>query len=202
MSALTPPPMPTSPSADLPDQLAIVSRTFARLFGARWHQQGSDPKTLATWERALAVNGISPAQIQRGLRAATALAWPPTCGEFIALCRDPEPALDAAIAEATRWARTVETHDGAWSHPAIGAAARKVGDYALRHKDERTIERIFGAELRRALEAHYRGEQLDLPVRRLAHDTRPRPQGPDQVQRARGFIADLQRHFGVPAGEG
>ena len=99
MSALTPPPMPTSPSADLPDQLAIVSRTFARLFGARWHQQGSDPKTLATWERALAVNGISPEQIQRGLRAATALAWPPTCGEFIALCRDPEPTLDAAIAE-------------------------------------------------------------------------------------------------------
>lgn len=197
MSALTPQPTPTSPDAELPTQVAMLSRVFARLFGARWREQGSDPKTLQTWERAFALNGLTPAQLQRGLQACTTLAWPPTCGEFIALCFDPVPDLHEAIAEAAAWARNLEHHDGTWSHPAVGAAARKVGDYAIRHLDERTLQRRFEREYTRAIEAHRRGEQLDVPARRLAHDTSPRPQGPEQLARAKAHIDEIRQLLGA-----
>lgn len=197
MGELTPQLPNSSPARELAPVVAQVSVVFARLFGARWREQGSDPKTLRTWERAFERAGLTPDDIRRGLAAASPLGWPPTCGEFIALCREPVPAVEVAMAEAARWAHSVENHNGSWSHPAIGAAARKVGDYQLRHLDERTLRRRFEAEYRAALEAAYRGEKLDLPLRRLPHDPKPGPQTAEQKARASSLIADLAQHLGV-----
>lgn len=197
MGELTPPPLNSSPARELATAVAQVSVVFARLFGARWREQGSDPKTLSTWERAFQHAGLRPEQIRRGLAAAALRDWPPTCGEFVALCRDPVPPVEVAMAEAARWAHSVETHDGTWSHPAIGAAARKVGDYQLRHLDERTLRRRFEAEYREAVEAAHRGAVLDLPKRRLAHDPKPGPQSAEQKARAQALITDLAQHLGM-----
>jgi hypothetical protein len=196
MSALTPQPSSTSTPADLAPVVAQVSMTFGRLFGPRWREQGSDPKTLATWERTFALARLGPDDIRRGLAAAAMLEWPPSCGEFVSLCRAPVPSIEAALAEAARWSHQVEQHNGEWSHPAIGAAARKVGDHALRTLDAQTQRRRFEPEYRAAVAAHWRGEPLELPLRRLAHDPKPGPQTPEQVQRSLSIIDEIRRGFG------
>lgn len=196
MNSLTQPPPNTSASAELAPLVAQLSMVFARLFGQKWRDQGSDPKTLRTWERAFAHAGLREEDIRRGMAAASGLPWPPSCGEFVALCREPVPSLEAAMAEAARWAHGVETHDGTWSHPAVGAAARKVGDFALRNHDQRSLARRFESAYRDTVAAHHRGEELDLPLKRLAHDPKPGPQTAEQVQRSLATIAELRRHFG------
>ena len=193
-------PSSSSTAGDLAPAVAQVSMVFARLFHHRWQRAGADPKTLATWQRAFEVAGLTPTDIQRGLRAAALLTWPPTAGEFIDLCHEPVPSLEAALAEAARWSHTVEIHDGTWSHPAIGAAARKVGDHALRHLDERSLARRFEPLYREAITQHRAGVVLDLPLPRLAHDAKPGPQSEAQVQRSVSLINDLRQHFNLAGG--
>lgn len=190
---------PSSPVAELASAVAVMSRAFARMFGQRWSTQGSDPKTLATWEAALRDEGVDAVALRRGLRAAKRLAWPPTLGEFIELCHGPTPDLPSALAEAARWARTIETHDGAWSHPAVGAAARLVGVYALTHLPERTLAQRFEPHYRAAIVRHRRGEALDLPLRQLRHDCRPTAEAVAINDRKRQLIRETAELLGVPS---
>ena len=72
MVSLSGPMRPSMPTcADGPDPMAqavaLVFRTFTRAFGARWAAQGSDPKSLAVWERKLAKAGITPEQVRAAI---------------------------------------------------------------------------------------------------------------------------------------
>lgn len=185
MSTLTPLRSNSSNPADLALQVAKVSTTFQRLFHQRWTQAGSDPRTLAVWERAFQVARLMPEDVIRGLAKAAMLDWPPSAGEFIRLCRPPAPDLAVALAEAGRWARDVAGHDGQWSHPAVGAAAKAVGDFRLRNMGDRELARLFGDHLATMLERHNRGEELSQPVVQRIEDQAKRAVVLTDVDRAR-----------------
>lgn len=141
--------------------VATVFRTFARAFGGRWAAVGTDPKAPIVWERKLLAAKVRPEQVLAAVAPATDLAFPPTLGEFVALCRPKLPDEVAAITEAGRWARGEAVQ---WTHPVIGATARAVGSYALRHLAERDLRRLWCDTWRQMAERFHAGEALDVPT--------------------------------------
>lgn len=174
-----------------------MSQTFARLFGPRWRDQGSDPHTLEVWLRALELARVEPHQVRAGLAKAAMLTWPPTAGEFVALCKPPLPSLLSAYAEAVRWARDPAAFGVTWSHDVVGAAARQCGDFRLRQLTEDQGRRLFADTLREMIARHDRGEDLAPAVQpKLEHEiSAPGFRVPRMT--AEEAMADLRRSLGL-----
>jgi hypothetical protein len=191
--------MPTSsavasPQArdDVRTATAEVFAVFQRLFGRRWADTAGDGHARPAWLAAFRHAGLNVQDIKRGLAAASGLTWPPSCGEFIELCRPPAPTVAAALAEAVRW---VHGQVGEWSHPAVGAAARDVGSWQLRHGTERELLATFGAAYRQMVDRHRRGDPLDVPTIRAlpreVHRSVPRGAEPPAVRQAIAMASAL-----------
>lgn len=146
--------------ADLRQAVAEVFSVFQRCFRHLWRESFDDPKARPTWYAAIGRAGLSAADVRFGLGRAALNKRPPTCGEFIEICREDQPSLETALAEAVRWANGQVFE---WAHPAIGAAARIVGAWAIKSGDERDIRVRFGAAYTRSIQRHGRGEPLDVP---------------------------------------
>lgn len=114
------------------------------------------------WARDLENEGLTEADIHRGLKASRTEEWPPTVGEFIAGCRPsaaqlgvPEPR--AAYIAACR---------GIWPHPIVYHVAGEIGRYELRTRTERETWPAFEALYKRALNELRRGRTFEMPTRR------------------------------------
>lgn len=199
--------MPTSQAAadrgpdDLVHTIALLFRVFARAFGTKWRATFEDPQAPAVWERKLRASGLSPEAVRAGMGPATNLAFPPSLGEFIGLCKPPAPLLDAALREAMAWHPDTEH---AWTHPAIGATAREVGYWRLHSQDDRQVRALFDSIYRQMLDRHARGEGLDQPaVRALESPTEKRtttPRGAPVPESVAQAIAEAARLLGDPNG--
>lgn len=191
------------PDVDMPAEIAKVFATFARCFGARWERTGNDRQAPVVWQRAFEVAGLTPAQIRFGLERSSQLAWPPTTGEFIELATFDEPSEADAFREAATWASGRKPADEAWNHPAVAAAAAKIGAHRLRLATEVEARRIFAVTYRQCIADHRAGRLPDLvPRYALPSPGQCRPViTPEQRKRVRAtHIADLAKFFG--AGEG
>ena len=153
---------PSSPStAELAKATALLFEVFAARFGAKWTRTYEDPMARRIWARDLENEGLTADDINRGLRVSRAGEWPPTVGEFIALCRPsatelgiPEPR--AAYLAACR---------GLWPHAIVYHVAGQVGRYELRTRTERETWPQFEALYKRAIDDVRRGRVFELPVR-------------------------------------
>jgi hypothetical protein len=112
------------PSTALPSEW--VERIFTRLsamYGDKLARMwaGLDPEAVkAEWAEAL--GGFTGTEILVGLNSARSLTWPPTLGEFMALCR-PEPPYEALF---------IAAQLGHRNDPVSYWAARAYGTYELR----------------------------------------------------------------------
>ncbi|TPG50650.1 hypothetical protein EAH75_04220 [Rhodanobacter glycinis] len=151
--------------------VAELFSVFQRKYGPRWRDRFEDPAARPTWFASLRAAGVTAAMVKRGLaklsvpgaRAPGNAGWPPSDEEFIELCVLSAPTVDTALREAQAWSRAA-SHE--FSHAAIGAAARSVGQWSLRSLDERELRRVFGAAYATALQRLARGESLDMPIPR------------------------------------
>lgn len=80
---------------------------FRALFGAKFTSQFDDPKFyniwLVTWANGL--KGLTKTQMLEGLKKCVDLAWPPSIGEFRALCRsEHQPNYETLFHEAAKLA--------------------------------------------------------------------------------------------------
>ncbi|NMW24884.1 hypothetical protein HFP05_11090, partial [Rhodanobacter denitrificans] len=133
-------------------QMAVAKLfcVFQRKYGHRWRDRFEDEAARPTWFASLRAAGVTAAMVTQGLaklsvpgsRAPGNVGWPPSDEEFIELCVPSAPTVDVALREAMAWTRAA-THE--FSHPAIGAAAKSVGQWSLRSLDERELRRVFGA---------------------------------------------------------
>lgn len=151
----------SQPEAELRVAVAEMFSVFQRLFTHRWTATFNDDKARPAWFAALRAAGLTAVDVRAGMARASQLEWPPTAGEFVKLCRPAVPSSLEALTEAATWARGA--HDGAWSHPAVGAAARAIGSWKLRNLPERDLAALFGNTYGQMVERHHRGEILDVP---------------------------------------
>lgn len=175
---------------------ALLFRVFARAFGAKWRATFEDRAAPAVWERKFRLAGLSAAAIRAGIGPATDLDFPPSLGEFVALCRPSAPLLDDALRESVAWVPDIER---AWSHPAVGATARQVGHWRLHSLDDRRLRPLFASIYSQMLDRFAKGEALDLPVvRALPAEVRTvTPRGAEPPDSVRSAIAEAARALGV-----
>lgn len=182
---------------DVVHAVALLFRVFARAFGAKWRSTFEDPQAPVVWERKLRSMGFDASQIRAGIGPATNLEFPPSLGEFMALCRPSAPGLDAALREAMRWD---PAHEFAWSHPAVGATAAEVGHWRMHTSDDRQLRQLFGGIYAQMLERARRGERLDIPVVRAALPPEirtPIPAGAPTPPAVAAAIAEAARYLGI-----
>lgn len=193
----------STPTSHGPDDLALavgmLFRVFGRAFGSKWRATFEDPQAPLVWERKFSSIGMSAEMVRSGIGPATDLAFPPSLGEFIALCRAEAPHPDAALREAIRWQPDREF---AWSHPAIGAAARDIGYHTLHAMKDRRLRPLFADVYRQMLVRFARGESLELPaVRALPAEVRVvPPRGEPTSPATAAAIAQAARACGVRNG--
>jgi hypothetical protein len=105
----------------------MASRYGAR-FADAWH--GCDLEVVkADWADDLA--GYMPSEIAAGLDRMKAKPFPPTCPEFLLLCRpalDPDTAYHEAVRE---YRKRFDKGDDTWSRPEIFWAAQTIGHHDL-----------------------------------------------------------------------
>ena len=137
------------------------------LYGSRFGQQwaGLTPREIKTaWNQRLA--DYTPAEIQRGLDACSALDWPPSLPEFMRLCR---PALNAEAAYHEAVAGMVARNSGErgeWSHPGIYWAAVRVTSHDLLSMGWQAIRGRWEAALRDVM-AKGRWDPVPEPTKAL-----------------------------------
>lgn len=160
------------PSAEV---IELLFRTFCRRFTSRWRDNYEDPKARELWRRDL--KGLTDFHVKRGLHLSADLQWPPSPGEFRALCQpSPQdlglPSLDQAFREACVGVTPQRTHS--WSHAAVYQAALAAGRWELLNlpvnQSRPLFERAYAVLVRRVLN----GEQLDTPIPRALPKSLPR----------------------------
>lgn len=118
-----------------------IFRFLEDRFGAKFIDSlGGLPRerVMLAWREELI--GYTPREIKRGLHACRGRTWPPTCMEFLALCR---PVMDAK----TEWAEAREQMairlrgqgDDRWSRPQVYWAAATIGGYDLQMMGWETV---------------------------------------------------------------
>lgn len=175
--------------------VAELFSVFQRLFGHRWKATFDDSKSRPAWFAVLRKAGCTPAAVRDGMARAAMLAWPPTCGEFVDLCRADEPPVDLAIIEAIRWANGQVFE---WTHPAVGAAAKSIGAWSMKTSNDRDLRARFASVYAKMIDRHRCGEQLSVPYmqalpRELRTTTPAGQPAPRAVQAEIDRIADLLR---------
>ena len=120
--------------------LSAIDRLYARfasMYMHKWSSHFTSPDVIADWKKAwtsaLIDSGITFQMALEGIERCRAEhpTWPPTEGQFIALCR---PAVDYedAFNYAVRELRKRKTNEDSWPVPAVYWAAMDFGQYELR----------------------------------------------------------------------
>lgn len=112
------------------------------------------------WSQDFARHGVSPQMVLAAIERCNTeyVDWPPSCPQFIAMCR---PVIDyeQAFRDAVQQMRRRRTNEDFWPHPAIYWAAVDFGLYELR-----TVS--YGqaaARWKRLLDKRLQSECLDVP---------------------------------------
>ena len=84
---------------------------------------------MRSWGDAL--SGYKVGEVKAGLRACRTRPWPPTLGEFLALCR-PAPDFERSFAEAQEQVSRRSFGEDRWSSKAVYWTAVEFGFYDLR----------------------------------------------------------------------
>jgi len=160
---------------------------FLRIFGGKWLPTAEDERARSTWLRALELKRLTVGELNRGLARCVEREWPPSIGEFLGLCgRSGPPTQQAALAEAQRALGRFRAHE--WSHPAVEAAARRLGSFDL-NRAMSDVRRAWSYEYEMACRAWESGTlEMERP-QALTH------QGPttDQiVERNSRLAAELR----------
>lgn len=191
---------PTSQNeaGELARAVAVVFKTFARAFATKWEKTLNDPRAPVVWERTMAMARLTVPQIRGGLAKAVLLAWPPSAGEFVELCRDPVPLEHAALEEAIAWAKAPASDEPfEWTHPAIRAAARAIGAWDIRAMSSRDLRRTWSDVWRKVLERYQRGEPLEVAQRKaLSHGLDRSARQREVTTAGQAAIAAMARSFG------
>lgn len=144
-----------------PSQVGVLFKVFARRFSHKWEKTNNDPKARSVWLQDLRHNGVTDEMINAGIVKASTLDWPPSCGEFIKLCRPSAEDIGAPAPEDAYSAAAV----GNWSlHPLVWHAAKAVGTYELRNHAEANTRPRFLREYDQMVKRYASGERFDLPV--------------------------------------
>lgn len=179
------------------DGVALIDHLFNRLDGLyphRWRSAFANQHAIANWRQAwaegLAEEGMTMAEIKRGLVACRRLFdWPPSFAEFVKACR---PAIDyeRAFIEAVEQMRRRETGADAWSMPAIYWAAVKLGSDLSAHPFP-AVKGRWRAALDDAIEGVRTGKlPAAVPQRREALPAPGQRRVPPEV--ARRGLADIR----------
>ena len=177
---------------------------MAAIYGHRWTSSyGTCTSTaFSVWLRGLA--DIEPKQLGAGLAkclerrdikdAARVDPWPPTLPEFRALCL-PSPEDLGLPSEDTAYRAAAS---GDWSlHPAVWAAARKVGTWELRRLPETVMRSRFVSEYRSVMGGVMAGQAFPQPpadVPAIEFDRTP-PEYRESVARERRVLAAGENPF-------
>lgn len=179
--------------------VATLFRVFVRSFHGRFRALAEDPRAMHVWDRKLRSRGVRPETVLAAIGLATDREWPPTLGEFVALCRESVPSAATALSEAMRW---VPGHEFAWSHPAIAASAKDIGHSQLHRMRDRQLRPLWEDVYRQMLARHARGESLEVPaVRALPSEIRTTtPAGAPLSASTAAAIAEARRLLGLRHG--
>lgn len=173
---------------------AVIDRLFDRMaliFGARLADQWrglalEDIKEV--WAEALA--DLTMDDLKTGVDGLRHLKFPPTIGEFRALCRPPVDYEGLFKRAAQQYARRVYGGGDDWPSPAVFWAAARIG----RDMIERTWEDLKGrwkTELDRALAEERAGALPEIPPAREALPAPGHTYTPDRVAEIRKRINEL-----------
>lgn len=179
--------------------VAAVFTVFARRFSHRWAPTFNDSLARSAWQFDFENVKLTPREILGGIIRVGVREWPPSTGEFIALCRDyGVPSVAAGLAEAVR-ARQVGFFEHAWSHPVVGAAARAIGTWGFANSSAHDLGRQWQAAWTEALEAHRMGRLVLSTTPQLTHQPISEPEYQVPRMSAAEAMQDLARWMGVEA---
>lgn len=126
-------------------KLSAIDRLYARfdaMYMQKWRSHFTSPEVIEDWKKAwssaLVRNGITLQMALAGLERCSAEypKWPPSEGEFVALCKPPldyEEAFHDAVRQMHKRQMADPKDPDVWPHPAIYWAAMDFGQYELRH---------------------------------------------------------------------
>lgn len=186
--------------------ISLMDHLFNRLDGMypnKWRASFGSEQAIENWRQAWAEafieEGITPAAVQNGLRAARVkFPWPPSLTEFLTACRpdfDPEKAWHEAVRQ---MALRVSGKKDSWSHPAIYWAAVKFS-WELRTMSYPQIKARWESEL------EFQRKQPDwpeIPEPMVALPEKIETVDPAKVAEARAKIRELVNQFARPAKSG
>ena len=186
--------------------ISLMDHLFNRLDGMypnKWRASFGSEQAIENWRQAWAEafieEGITPAAVQNGLRAARVkFPWPPSLPEFLTACRpdfDPEKAWHEAVRQ---MALRVSGKKDSWSHPAIYWAAVKFS-WELRTMSYPQIKARWESEL------EFQRKQPDwpeIPEPMVALPEKIETVDPAKVAEARAKIREMLMEFADRATSG
>ena len=179
--------------------VAAMFTVFARRFSHRWAPTFNDSLARAAWQFDFENVGLTPREVLAGIIRVGVREWPPSTGEFIALCRDfGVPTAAAGLAEAVG-ARQVGFFEHPWSHPVVGAAARAIGTWGFANSTAHDLGRQWQAAYAEAIEAHRMGRLVLSTAPQLTHQPVSEPDYQVPRMSADEARRDLARWMGVEA---
>lgn len=169
---------------------AIFS-TLLAIYGSRWsggRDAGGADHLVALWSRVLA--DIDDEGVRLGILKLerSTQDWPPTPGQFLAMCRPEAEAFDMPDPQvAFRLATTSSASHGL--PPIVWHAQQETGAYALKHSPEGVMFPRFKAIYESLVHRARQGERFDYPAYIVRKIGPPRV-GPRLVRdRAKGVTA-------------
>jgi len=153
---------------EVPRMLSAIDRLygrFASMYLHKWSSHFTSPQVVADWKKAwsnaLIAEGITPRQALEGIERCRVEypTWPPTEGQFVALCK-PEVDYEDAFNYAVRELRKRRTGEDSWPIPAVYWAAMDFGQYELRQASYGQA----AARWKRLLDKRLSGECPDVPA--------------------------------------
>ncbi len=154
--------LPGNQSALPESWVSKIFEKFEDRMGDQWASRyGAVPRArmVKTWAEDLA--DLTREELARGVAACRDLTFPPSMGEFRALCRPPID-YQAAYIEAVEQMRKRDSGCDQWSNPAIFWAAAKIG-HDLRTMPYTAIKTRWAVELDNAIN-DVRNEDLPTTI--------------------------------------
>jgi hypothetical protein len=148
--------------------LSAIDRLYARfasMYMHKWSSHFTSPDVIADWKKAwtsaLINSGITFQMALEGIeRCRTEFpTWPPTEGQFVALCK-PELDYEDAFNYAVRELRKRRTGEDSWPVPAVYWAAMDFGRFELRQASYGQAAERW----KRLLDKRLSGECPSVPV--------------------------------------
>ena len=148
--------------------LSAIDRLYARfasMYMHKWSSHFTSPDVIADWKKAwtgaLINSGITFQMALEGIERCRIAhpTWPPTEGQFVALCK-PELDYEDAFNYAVRELRKRRTGEDSWPVPAVYWAAMDFGQYELRQASYGQA----ATRWKRLLDKRLSGECPDVPA--------------------------------------